>query len=194
MHRYLKYSILLVLLYAKFVVASTPNIITTIQPVYPEYAWNNCIGGTVTIEFSVSDEGNVENIVVLNANPSGIFEAVAKQAVSEWKFSPKHNPKELWPRLRQKIEFKPPLSTNGGCQKETDPIDLSPSIDCNKKILDYVYTFRLMRNSRKVSNSEAVWKSLQELIAKERNNDSTDCELLNKMIVFSQQPGLWNEN
>ncbi len=65
-----------------------PQLINRIQPVYPYEARRKEINGRVILRFIVDREGNVRNIRVVRAEPEGLFEENAKEAVGKWRFKP----------------------------------------------------------------------------------------------------------
>jgi len=73
----------------------------TIRPLYPEAAAIREIEGWVEVEFTINEGGWVEDIVVLDAEPKGIFEQNTVNAVSTWKYRPL--PTAI--RASQRIEF-----------------------------------------------------------------------------------------
>jgi protein TonB len=73
----------------------------TIQPAYPEAAAIRKLEGWVKVEFTINEGGWVEDIVVLDSEPKGIFEQNTVNAVSTWKYRPIPTPI----RASQYIEF-----------------------------------------------------------------------------------------
>jgi len=59
-----------------------------VPPVYPNYALEHDISGWVDLEFTVTEEGRVANIVVLAAQPDGIFERAARDAMASCRYRP----------------------------------------------------------------------------------------------------------
>jgi protein TonB len=60
----------------------------TVAPVFPEAAKNRGVSGWVEVGFTVSQNGSVENVRVLNAEPKDVFDFAATQAVEQWRFEP----------------------------------------------------------------------------------------------------------
>lgn len=58
------------------------------NPRYPYRARRMNIAGEVQIKFLVDKQGNISNIEIIKATPSGIFEESVIEAVSSWKYSP----------------------------------------------------------------------------------------------------------
>ena len=62
--------------------------IVKVAPTYPRRAAQRGIEGYVVVEFTVSALGTVENPVVLEAEPQGVFEQAALDAVKKFKYKP----------------------------------------------------------------------------------------------------------
>lgn len=60
-----------------------------VRPDYPRYALQRGIEGFVKLAFTINRAGNVENIRVLEAKPSNVFEREARRAAARWRFSPR---------------------------------------------------------------------------------------------------------
>ncbi|MCA9538010.1 MAG: energy transducer TonB [Myxococcales bacterium] len=60
-----------------------------INPQYPRSARQARIEGWVKVRFDVGPTGKVENPVVLDAQPKGVFESAALAAFRRWKYRPK---------------------------------------------------------------------------------------------------------
>lgn len=63
-----------------------PKLISRIQPIYPFEARKRKISGRVFLTFIVDQNGNVKNVTVTRAEPEGIFEKSAIEAVLKWRF------------------------------------------------------------------------------------------------------------
>lgn len=59
------------------------------QPVYPRRAQERGISGHVLVEFTVTETGSVEDVVVILAEPPGYFERAAIRAAEKFKYKPK---------------------------------------------------------------------------------------------------------
>jgi len=57
-------------------------------PRYPADAIARKIGGRVVLELLVGADGTVKNVKVKSSKPSGVFDKVAVEAASKWKFHP----------------------------------------------------------------------------------------------------------
>ncbi|MCC5886980.1 MAG: energy transducer TonB [Gammaproteobacteria bacterium] len=58
------------------------------QPVYPEAAKEAGIEGAVTLIYTVTASGHVEDVRVLEAEPEGVFDEAALAAVRTWRYRP----------------------------------------------------------------------------------------------------------
>ncbi len=59
------------------------------EPDYPTAALKRGIEGYAILQFDVTEEGKVENPVVLESKPADIFDSSAIRAASKFKFKPK---------------------------------------------------------------------------------------------------------
>jgi protein TonB len=81
--------------------------IVRISPRYPRQALLNGIEGWVQVEFTITPEGRVADPVVVEAEPRGIFERAAIQAVLRWKFKPRYvDGQAITRRASQIIDFQ----------------------------------------------------------------------------------------
>jgi protein TonB len=65
-----------------------PRVVRRIQPVYPYEARKKKITGKVVLRFLVDRSGKVSKVSVVRAEPEGVFEENAMEAVKKWKFKP----------------------------------------------------------------------------------------------------------
>jgi len=59
-----------------------------VEPEYPERALSQHLGGAVTVEFTVSIEGEPTDVHVVAAEPAGTFDRAAMAAVKRWRYQP----------------------------------------------------------------------------------------------------------
>ena len=59
-----------------------------VKPIYPFSAKSSSIEGRVVLRFIVDEEGLVQEPVVLEAEPEGVFEKSALAAIVKYKFRP----------------------------------------------------------------------------------------------------------
>lgn len=91
--------------------ASTgPKALTVSKPGYPQRALALRIEGRVRVKFDVDSDGRVDNIQILSAQPSNMFERGVKQAMKTWRYE-KGKPGQ---GLTMNIVFK----INGGASLE----------------------------------------------------------------------------
>jgi TonB family protein len=57
-------------------------------PRYPADAVTRKIGGRVVLKLLVGADGKVKNVKVESSKPSGVFDKVAIEAATDWKFNP----------------------------------------------------------------------------------------------------------
>lgn len=78
-----------------------------VLPEYPHSARQRGIEGYVRLGFTINAQGRVENIEVLEAKPSGIFNTSARRAAARWRFAPsRENGVAVARRAEKTIEFK----------------------------------------------------------------------------------------
>ena len=63
--------------------------IVKVQPNYPQRALRRGIEGYVVVEFTVNEQGGVENPRVVEADPEGVFNQAAMEAARKFKYRPK---------------------------------------------------------------------------------------------------------
>ena len=69
-------------------VDKAPEPLSKYAPVYPNKARRLGISGKVVIKFVVEADGRVSKPRILNANPEGLFEQSALEAILRWRFKP----------------------------------------------------------------------------------------------------------
>lgn len=79
-----------------------------VEPRYPRKALRLGKQGYVTLSFDINEKGQVNNIVVLEAQPKHLFEREARRALKKWKYKPMLVNGQPKSQLGQKIrlEFK----------------------------------------------------------------------------------------
>ena len=65
-----------------------PKLLQYIEPLYPNDAYQNDISGYVSLSFTITRDGFVTNIRVVEAKPRQVFDRVALEAVRQWLFRP----------------------------------------------------------------------------------------------------------
>lgn len=74
---------------AGVVTADSLERIATRDPVYPAQALRSGTKGWVELEFTVSANGSVRDIEIVAAEPRGVFDSAASDAVAAWRFRPR---------------------------------------------------------------------------------------------------------
>jgi TonB family protein len=59
-----------------------------VEPVYPDLFRPRNLKGTVTVEFTVKTDGTTGDITVKSAQPAGVFDRAAVEAVRSWRYQP----------------------------------------------------------------------------------------------------------
>ncbi len=76
----------------KFLATLTPasqlKLLKSVEPVYPNKAALSRTEGWVELDFTVSETGQVQDVVVHAASIPGVFDAAAIKAVSQWRYQP----------------------------------------------------------------------------------------------------------
>ena len=81
--------------------------IVRITPMYPRKAAIKGIEGWVKLEFTITQDGAVSDVKVLNAKPRRMFNRAAIKSILRWKFKPRVvSGKAVARRATQTIEFK----------------------------------------------------------------------------------------
>jgi TonB family protein len=73
---------------ATMVPASQLTLLKSVQPAYPSRATLSRTEGWVELGFTVSETGQVKDVVVHAASVPGVFEEAAVKAVSQWRYQP----------------------------------------------------------------------------------------------------------
>ena len=63
--------------------------IVKIEPVYPPVAQNRGIEGYCLVEYTVTTAGTIKDVVVVEADPTGIFDKVSIAAALKFKYRPR---------------------------------------------------------------------------------------------------------
>ena len=82
--------------------------IVKVSPIYPARAQSQGLEGWVLLKFTVTESGSVQDPVVIEAEPPGVFEDSAKRAVLKFKYKPRvvdGRPISV-PNVQQLITFK----------------------------------------------------------------------------------------
>lgn len=86
--------------------ASSLTRIRVTEPKYPSEARSAGTTGFVEVEFTVKVDGNIGDVRVTRAEPAGVFDAAAIDAVERWRFQPvQRNGEAVAQRARLRIRF-----------------------------------------------------------------------------------------
>ena len=90
-----------------------PTPIRIRQPIYPRNALLRGIEGQVVVEFGLAADGSVQDMRVIRAEPAGVFDQSAIQAMRSWKYAlPAGMPTRA--RYRQTMAFMMNAATAAG--------------------------------------------------------------------------------
>ncbi|MCF6354405.1 MAG: energy transducer TonB [Candidatus Polarisedimenticolaceae bacterium] len=82
-------------------------VLSRIPPRYPYRAERKKIEGWVKVSFIITEQGSVQDAVVIDAQPKRVFDMAALQAILKWRFKPRiSNGKPVATRADQIINFK----------------------------------------------------------------------------------------
>jgi protein TonB len=82
-------------------------VISRFPPQYPYRAQRRGIEGWVKVSLLITEQGTVQDVVVVEAEPEGVFDNAAVRAVSKWKFKPRiERGKAVAVRAEQVVTFK----------------------------------------------------------------------------------------
>jgi TonB family protein len=65
------------------------NRVYATDPVYPTAAFRDHVEGWVELSFTITETGTVRDIEVVDAEPRGVFESAASEALGAWRFKPR---------------------------------------------------------------------------------------------------------
>lgn len=71
---------------SSFAYAQEPAVIKAVPPEYPRAAERREMEGSVVVSIDVDGSGAVTAVSVVSADPAGIFDSAAINAVKRWKF------------------------------------------------------------------------------------------------------------
>jgi len=81
--------------------------ISRLPPRYPYRAQRRGIEGWVRVSFLITEQGEVEDAVVMDAEPEGVFEQAALRAVGKWRFKPRiQDGRPVSVRAEQVVRFQ----------------------------------------------------------------------------------------
>lgn len=87
--------------------SSEAKSVSRVKPDYPRRALNAGIEGWVKLRFTVTADGRVDHVTVVESNPPRLFDRAAVDAVKHWQFKPKMvDGKAVDGQVEQVIQFK----------------------------------------------------------------------------------------
>ena len=91
---------------ANVVAANELELVKSVKPLYPAKAEANQTEGWVELDFTVLESGDIRDVAVHAANPSGVFDSAAVKALSQWRYKPVlKDAKPVAQRARIRIRF-----------------------------------------------------------------------------------------
>lgn len=79
---------------------------TAVQPEYPRDALRRGQEGFVTLRFTVTASGAVDDVAITEAEPEGVFEEPVRRAIRQWRFQPATRAGEpVDQRVRHRFDF-----------------------------------------------------------------------------------------
>ncbi|WNC72334.1 energy transducer TonB [Thalassotalea psychrophila] len=63
------------------------TLLTHVEPIYPKQAFEDALKGSVTMSFTVSTDGSITDIIILESIPKGVFDAASVTALKQWKYA-----------------------------------------------------------------------------------------------------------
>lgn len=80
-----------------------------VSPLYPPGAQGQRVGGWVDVQFMVAPDGSVGNASIVGAQPVGVFEQAALDAVRHWRYQPViQEGRAITQRARVRVRFEAP--------------------------------------------------------------------------------------
>ncbi|MEG1212326.1 MAG: energy transducer TonB [Leclercia sp.] len=78
---------------------STPVVIEQPMPYYPAQAHALKQSGSITVTYSISKTGDVDNAQVIESTPAGVFDKEVLRAMRKWHFKPGYPLEKVESRL-----------------------------------------------------------------------------------------------
>ncbi|MGY6217276.1 energy transducer TonB [Methylolobus aquaticus] len=84
-------------------------VLSRVMPRYPPRAERQGLEGSVTLELTINAAGVVSQAAVVAAQPPGVFDEAALEAIRQWRFKPAYRSgRAVEQRARQRISFRLP--------------------------------------------------------------------------------------
>jgi protein TonB len=85
-----------------------PRALRPIKPAYPASAREAQLAGSVTLKVMIDEGGRVVSAAVVDAEPGGVFDQAAHEAVADTAFYPaQRNGRTVRSQMLIKVEFDP---------------------------------------------------------------------------------------
>jgi bla regulator protein BlaR1 len=95
-----------------------PTALQRVQPDYPQREKIRGITGTVELQFSIDNDGNVRDVSVIGSTPDHVFDHVAIAALRQWRFGGPGNPAQRYTQTFA-FELGTRAPTNEACHEVT---------------------------------------------------------------------------
>jgi protein TonB len=80
-----------------------------VEPNYPMVALSRRVQGTVDLQFTIRADGSTSDITIVGAQPVGVFEQAAIDAVRKWRYKPvKRDGQPTEARVQERVNFQNP--------------------------------------------------------------------------------------
>jgi protein TonB len=91
---------------SEFVTASSLEMTHYVPPNFPASAKQRALSGWVDVQFMVRADGSVSDVAIIGAEPVGVFEQAATDAVRKWRYRPvTHDGQPASERVRLRVRF-----------------------------------------------------------------------------------------
>jgi protein TonB len=91
-----------------------PGILTRVEPAYPEAALRLGLSGKVVVRLYINEQGGVDRVETVRANPPGYFEQSAARAFRTARFTPGRKGKQaVRTQMVIEVSFEAPAAAAG---------------------------------------------------------------------------------
>lgn len=95
--------------------------IMRIEPKYPKYAVKNSLEGHVVMSFSITTDGSVEDVKVVQSTQDGLFDSSATLALQQWTYS---KPEKKLRNMMVRLDFQLGEKTEVGVTDDMERIKI----------------------------------------------------------------------
>ena len=64
------------------------ELVKYVPPTFPDTARKQGLSGWVDVQIAVKPDGSVSDVIITGAEPAGVFEQAAVDAVKKWRYKP----------------------------------------------------------------------------------------------------------